>query len=174
LTPISAARWPWPCWEKDAQASAAHFPDDQSAMLALNKAEVELAATLPDDFSHAVGTHLEFTRPVLWDGVGFLLPDGSKVLRARQLSGKKICFIAETAVEESVRAWFARERLDFVPFPFQEEGEMQAAFLPPATAARWAGEATRLPRRAWLLRSMDIARVYCRSVFQKTAGGGGA
>jgi general L-amino acid transport system substrate-binding protein len=128
---------------KDAQASAAHFPDDQSAMLALKQGEVELAATLPDDFSHAVGTHLEFTRPVLWDGVGFLLPDGSKVLRARQLSGKKICFIAETAVEESVRAWFARERLDFVPFPFQEEGEMQAAFAT-GNCGALAGEATRL------------------------------
>jgi general L-amino acid transport system substrate-binding protein len=64
----------------------------------------------------------------LWDGVGLLIPATSPVTRARQLSGKKICFLAETTVEESVRAWFTREHLDFVPFPFQEEGEMQAAF----------------------------------------------
>jgi general L-amino acid transport system substrate-binding protein len=128
---------------KDARVQAAHFPDDQAAMLALRSGEVEMVATLPDDFTHAVGAHLEFTRPVLWDGVGFLLPDGSKVERARQLSGKKICFLAETHVEESVRAWFARERLSFVPFPFQEEGEMQAAFAT-GNCGALAGEATRL------------------------------
>ncbi len=128
---------------KDARVQAVRSPDDQTAMRALQSGEVDLAATLPDDFSHSAGTHLVFTRPVLWDGVGFLLPVGSKVERARQLSGKKICFLAETHVEESVRAWFAREHLNFVPFPFQEEGEMQAAFATHNCGAL-AGEATRL------------------------------
>jgi general L-amino acid transport system substrate-binding protein len=128
---------------KDAQVKATRYLDDQTAMHGLTRGEVDLVATLPDDFSHAVNTHLEFTRPVLWDGVGFLLPDGSKILHARLLSGKKICFIAETHVEESVRAWFARERLNFVPFPFQEEGEMQAAFAT-SNCGALAGEATRL------------------------------
>ena len=129
---------------KDAQVSVARFPDDQSSdAWRSTTGEVEMVATLPDDFTHSVGTNLQFTRPVLWDGVGFLLPDGSKVLRARQLSGKKICFLAETHVEESVRAWFAREQLDFVPFPFQEEGEMQAAFAT-GNCGALAGERTRL------------------------------
>jgi len=49
-----------------------------------------------------------------------------------------------------VRAWLAREHLEFVPFPFQEEGEMQAAFAP-ATAARWpaTGRVWRRPARLW-------------------------
>ncbi len=128
---------------KDARVQVARFPDDQTLMLALRKGEVELAATLPDDFTHSAGTNLRFTRPILWDGIGFLLPAGSKVLRARQLSGRKICFLAETHVEESVRAWFSREHLDFVPFPFQEEGEMQAAFAT-GNCGALAGERTRL------------------------------
>jgi general L-amino acid transport system substrate-binding protein len=102
-----------------------------------------MVATLSADFTHAVGTHLAFTRPVLWDGVGFLAPTGSPLRRRAQLSGKKICFIAETAVEESVRAWFAREHLEFVPFPFQEEGEMQAAFAT-GNCGALAGDRTRL------------------------------
>ena len=64
-------------------------------------------------------------------------------MRARQLSGKKICFIAETTVEESVRSWFAREHLDYVPFPFQEEGEMEAAFAT-GNCGALAGDRTRL------------------------------
>ena len=63
---------------KDAQVKATRYPDDQSAMHGLTSGEVDLVATLPDDFSHAVGTHLEFTRPVLWDGVGFLMPEEAR------------------------------------------------------------------------------------------------
>jgi general L-amino acid transport system substrate-binding protein len=46
-------------------------------------------------------------------------------------------------VEESVRAWFAHEHLDYVPFPFQEEGEMEAAFAT-GNCGALAGDRTRL------------------------------
>jgi general L-amino acid transport system substrate-binding protein len=128
---------------KDAQVRVTHYPDDNAAMKGLSSGEVEMVATLSDDFTHSVGTDLTLTRPVLWDGVGFLVPERSPVTRARQLSGKKVCFLAETTVEESVRAWFTRESLDFVPFPFQEEGEMQAAFAT-GNCGALAGARTRL------------------------------
>jgi general L-amino acid transport system substrate-binding protein len=128
---------------KNAQVKVVSYPDDRAAMKGLNSGEVEMMATLTDDFSHATGTHLQFTRPLLWDGVGFLVLGGSQVKRARQLSGKKICFLAETTVEESVRAWFVREHLNFVPFPFQEEGEMRAAFAT-GNCGALAGDRTRL------------------------------
>jgi general L-amino acid transport system substrate-binding protein len=113
---------------KNAQFTAKQYPDDASAMAALTAGEVDLLPTLTDDFTHSAGTHIAFTRPLLWDGVSFLIPATSPITRARQLTGKKICFLAETTVEESVRAWFTHEHLNFVSFPFQEEGEMQAAF----------------------------------------------
>jgi general L-amino acid transport system substrate-binding protein len=128
---------------KDALVRATHYLDDRAAMQGLNAGEVEMVASLSDDFTHTVGTHLTFTQPVLWDGVGFLVLAQSPAMRARQLSGKKICFLAETTVEESVRAWFAREHLEFVPFPFQEEGEMQAAFAT-GNCGALAGDRTRL------------------------------
>jgi general L-amino acid transport system substrate-binding protein len=144
---------------KDALMKETDYPDDHTAMLALSVGAVDLVATLPDDFTHAVGTHFELTRPVLWDGVGFLVPGRSPVTRARQLSGKKICFLAETATEESVRAWFAREHLDFVPFPFQEEGEMQAAFAT-GNCGALAGDRTRLAQtRAALAQHGKQARL---------------
>lgn len=128
---------------KNAQITMLHFPDDRTSMQALTNGDVDLIATLSDDFTHGVGTHIEFTRPVLWDGVGFLLPSKSLVTSARQLTGKKICFLAETMVEESVRVWFNRKHFDFVPFPFQEEGEMQAAFAT-GNCDALAGDRTRL------------------------------
>jgi general L-amino acid transport system substrate-binding protein len=112
-------------------------------MQGLSGGDVEMVGTLTDDFTHGVGMHIALTRPVLRDGVGFLLLEPSPVTRARQLSGKKICFLAETKVEESVRAWFAHAHLDFVPFPFQEEGEMEAAFAT-GNCGALAGDGTRL------------------------------
>jgi general L-amino acid transport system substrate-binding protein len=126
-----------------AQIAITNYPDDASAMSALQAGAVDLVPTLTDDFIHQAGTHLAFTRPVLWDGAGFLTLAASPAKHARELSGKKICFLAETTVEESLRAWFAREHLDFVPFPFQEEGEMQAAFAT-GNCGALAGDRTRL------------------------------
>jgi len=111
-----------------ARVVVVRYPDDRTAMQGLVNGEVAMVASLTDDFSHAANTGIQFTRPVLWDGAGFLVLGNAPAMRARQLAGKKICFLAETGVEESVRAWFAREHLSFVPFPFQEEGEMDAAF----------------------------------------------
>lgn len=143
----------------NARIRVTHYPDDRAAMQGLNASEVDLVATLSDDFTHTVGTHLQFTRPVLWDGVGFLVPGKSTATNARQLTGNKICFLAETNVEESVRAWFARERLDFVAFPFQEEGEMEAAFAT-GNCGALAGDATRLAQtRAALVAHGKRARL---------------
>jgi len=111
-----------------ARVVVTRYPDDKTSMHGLTGGDVEMVATLTDDFSHSANTGIQFTRPVLWDGAGFLVMGNAPAMRARQLSGKKICFLAETGVEESVRAWFAHEHLSFVPFPFQEEGEMDAAF----------------------------------------------
>jgi len=111
-----------------ARVVVVRYPDDAAAMHGLASGEVAIVASLTDDFSHAAGTGVQFTRPVLWDGVGFLMVGAEPAMRARQLAGRKICFLAETGVEESGRAWFAQEHLHFVPFPFQEEGEMDAAF----------------------------------------------
>ncbi len=147
-----------------AQIARKNYPDDAAAMAALKAGEVDLVATLSDDFTHAAGTHLAFSRPMLWDGVGFLVPAASPVSRASRLSGKKICFLAETAVEEDVRAWFAHEHLNFVPFPFQEEGEMQAAFAT-GNCGALAGERTRLAQtRAALAQHGHPSRLLPESI----------
>jgi general L-amino acid transport system substrate-binding protein len=151
---------------ENARVTVAHYPDDSAVMQGLGGGEVEMVATLTDDFTHSVGTHLELTRPVLWDGVGFLVLASSSATRARQLSGKKLCFLAETTAEESVRAWSARERLEFVPFPFQEEGEMQAAFAT-GNCGALAGDRTRLAEtRAALARRGHRTRLLPETISQ--------
>ena len=149
---------------RNARLAVRQYPDDQTSMRALTNGDVDLVPTLTDDFTHSAGTQIQFTRPVLRDGAGFLVLAASPVRQKEQLSGRKICFLAETGVEASVRAWFARTRLDFVPFPFQEEGEMEAAFAT-GNCGALAGDQTRLAEtRAALARHYEASRLLAGTI----------
>jgi general L-amino acid transport system substrate-binding protein len=119
------------------------YPDNDTALKALKSGEVDLVASVSDDFSHNTVPGIGLTRPVLFDGQGFLVPRASGIVHAAGLDQKKICFLDETETELNLHAWFARHRLGFVPFPFQEQGEMEAAFVT-GNCAALSGDLTRL------------------------------
>jgi len=126
-----------------ARIAAIPYPDDGAATEALRTNQVDLIPTQTLDLTHASDPAFTFTPPILYDGVGFLVPIAAHLTHPTQLAGKKICFLAETEVEVSLRAWFSARRLHFLPFPFQEEGEMEAAFVTRNCTAL-AGDLTRL------------------------------
>jgi general L-amino acid transport system substrate-binding protein len=119
------------------------YPDDVTAAEALRTHQVDLIPTQTLDLTHASDPAFTFTPPILYDGVGFLVPTSANLTHAAQLDNKKICFLAETEPELALRTWFAQQHLRFVPFPFQEEGEMEAAFVT-GNCAALAGDLTRL------------------------------
>jgi len=126
-----------------ASVKIVSFLDSLTAMDALRSGKVDVIASASADFSHSTARGIHLSGPVFYDGVGFLVPRGAKIDNARGLSGHKVCFLAETEAEVSLRAWFEKEHLDFLPFPFQEEGEMEAAFITNNCTAL-AGDMTRL------------------------------
>lgn len=119
------------------------YPDADSVLDALRSKEVDLVSSVSHDLSNAASVAIAFTRPVLYDGQGFLVPRSVAATNATALSGKKICFLAETEAELNLRSWFERRHLNFVPFPFQEEGEMEAAFAT-GNCAALSADLTRL------------------------------
>lgn len=118
------------------------YPDQDTALNALRSGEIDLVPTISGD-SRTVPAGVGVSVPVLYDGISFLAPQRSSIKHASDLSGKKICLLAETEVEVRVREWFLQRHLDFAPFPFQEEGEMEAAFVT-GNCAALAGNLTRL------------------------------
>jgi general L-amino acid transport system substrate-binding protein len=118
------------------------YPDDVAATAALRAGRVDLLPTQTLDLTHS-DPAFTFSPALLYDGVGFLVPTAANLTHATELSGKKICFIAETQIETATRAWFLQQNLKFVPFPFQEEGEMEAAFVT-GNCTALAGDRTRL------------------------------
>ena len=127
----------------NAKTIVTEYPDDVTSMEALHAGKVDLLPTLTLDLTHSGNTGIAFSPPLLYDGVGFLVPLSSKVSHADQLSDKKICYLAETEVEVALRHWFDQQHLKFLPFPFQEEGEMEAAFVT-GNCTALAGDLTRL------------------------------
>ncbi len=127
----------------EALTTLTSYPDDVAASAALRSGKVDLIPTQTLDLTHASSPGFTFSPPLLYDGVGFLVPISGDTTQAQQLSGKKICVLAATQVEVSLRAWFTQNHLDLLPFPFQEEGEMQAAFVS-GNCAALAGDLTRL------------------------------
>lgn len=127
----------------NARTAISTYPDDVDALAALHAHKVDLIPTLTLDLSHAADSRIAFSPPVLYDGIGFLVPIAANIAGPGDLSGRKVCFLAATHVEPALRFWFAREHLDFVPFPFNEEGEMEAAFVT-GNCAALAGDLTRL------------------------------
>ena len=126
-----------------AKVVTTYYPDDVTSAEALTAGRIDLIPTHTLDMNHATAAGVTLSSPILYDGVGLLVPLDAHLADARALDNKKICFLAETEVEEALRAWFSRQHLRFVPFPFQEEGEMEAAFVT-ANCAALAGDLTRL------------------------------
>jgi general L-amino acid transport system substrate-binding protein len=119
------------------------YPDNDTALAALRAHEVDLVPTVSDDFTHATAPGITLTRPVLIDAQGFLVLRAAGIPKPEDLAGKKICFITGSETELNLHAWFDRHNLTFLPFPFQEEGEMEAAFVTNNCAAL-SGDLTRL------------------------------
>jgi general L-amino acid transport system substrate-binding protein len=126
-----------------ASLKIVNFLDSESALKALRSGKIDVVASLSADFSHSTAQNIRLSRPVLYDGVGFLVPRSSRINSTQDLSGHKVCFLAETETEVSLRFWFEKQHLDLLPFPFQEEGEMEAAYITHNCAAL-AGDVTRL------------------------------
>ncbi len=119
------------------------FPDDSAAVRALLAGTVDLVPTLSADLQHTTDPAITLTTPVLHDAVTLLVPDSANITTAADTAGKKICFLSETETEVALQDWSRAQHVAYLPFPFQEQGEMEAAFVTNNCAAM-AGDATRL------------------------------
>ncbi len=132
---------------RDAHTSVTYYADDATSMDALVNGKADMIATLSVR-THPVNAEgeprdIRFSQPVLNDAVGLMVLRASGITRAEQLSGRKICYLTETDTETKLQQWFTAHGLDLLPFPFQEEGEMEAAFVTDNCAAL-GGDLTRL------------------------------
>jgi general L-amino acid transport system substrate-binding protein len=119
----------------NAKFTIVPFNDEQDALKALKSGSIALLATGSANFINTANTGLGFARPIFYDYQGFLVNKGMGISSPKDLAGKKVCFLGGTEIEIQLQGYMQRENIKWLPFPFQEEGEMEAAFITKNCAA---------------------------------------
>ncbi len=112
-----------------AQFKAVPFRAEKDALDALRSREIDVLATASVNFSNTATLGFGFTAPIFHDHQAFLVNGNSGFHSARDLAGRKICFLGSTEYEQQLQAFMSRSGIAYLPFSFQEEGEMEAAFI---------------------------------------------
>ena len=107
----------------------APYRDEQDALKALKAGQIDVLATASPNYINTTNAGLGFARPVFYDYQGFLVNKAMGLHAPRDLSGKKVCFLGGTEIEIELQGYMKREKIEWLPFSFQEEGEMEAAFI---------------------------------------------
>lgn len=105
------------------------FPDEIASLKALQSGTIDVIASATPSLTNASSFGLTFGRTMLFDFQGLMINPAMGVRTAGDLAGKKICYLTETNMELNLNSGMDQRKIKFIPFPFQEEGEMEAAFL---------------------------------------------
>ncbi|MBB5060840.1 general L-amino acid transport system substrate-binding protein [Granulicella aggregans] len=112
-----------------AHFTAVPYRAEADALNGLKDGDIDVLATATPNFVNTSSGLFAFSRPVLFDFQGFLVNKAFNIHSAKDLAGKKTCFIGGTESEDQLQAYMKRENIKWLPFSFQEEGEMEAAFV---------------------------------------------
>jgi general L-amino acid transport system substrate-binding protein len=113
----------------NAKFTAVPYRAEDDALKGLKSGEVDVLATGSPNYMNTAALGIGFTRPVFYDYQGFLVNKTLGIHSAKDLAGKKVCFIDGTELQNQLDGYMRREAIKYIPFPFQEEGEMEAALI---------------------------------------------
>jgi general L-amino acid transport system substrate-binding protein len=112
------------------------FPDEEESLDALRAGKVDVVATASPTFRANKGkSGLGFSPIVLYDYQAILVDKTLGVASPKDLAGKKTCFVLDSPMQEQIEGYMEREGLKWIPGPFSEEGEMEAALITRTCAA---------------------------------------
>jgi general L-amino acid transport system substrate-binding protein len=112
-----------------AKFTVVSFRDEQDALKALKAGEIAVLATGTPNFINEANKGFGFARPIFYDYQAFLVNKTMGIASPRDLAGKKVCFLSGNELEMQLQSYMQREKIKWLPFPFQEEGEMEAALV---------------------------------------------
>lgn len=113
----------------NAKFTVVPYRGEKDALKALSAGEIALLATGSPNLINTANTYFGFARPIFYDYQGLLVNKAIGITSPKDLAGKKICFLGGTEIENQVEGYMQRENIKWLPFSFQEEGEMEAAFI---------------------------------------------
>ena len=103
------------------------FNDDDESAAGLRSRKIDLLALGTPSITGSFAG-FGFGPIVFYDAEGFLVPKRSGIATVSDLAGKKICFMGSTGPEENLKVYLRNKHVAYQPYPFEEQGEMEAAF----------------------------------------------
>lgn len=113
----------------NAKFTVVPLRDEQDALKALKSGKIALLATGSPNFMNTANAGLGFARPIFYDYQAFFVNKTVGIASPKDLADKKVCFLGGTEIEMQLTSYMQREKIKFLPFSFQEEGEMEAALV---------------------------------------------
>lgn len=113
----------------NAKFTIVPFRAEADALAALKAGEIAVLATGSPNLVNSANAGLGFAPVIFYDYQGFLVNKTMGINSAKELAGKKVCFLGGTEIENQLEGYMKREQIKWLPFSFQEEGEMEAAFI---------------------------------------------
>jgi len=113
----------------NAKFTVKSYRDEEDALKGLKSGEIALLASGSPNFLNSANTGFGFARPIFYDYQGFLVNKAMGITSPEDLAGKKVCFLGGTEIEYQLGSYMTRQKIKWLPFPFQEEGEMEAALI---------------------------------------------
>lgn len=114
----------------NAKITVHSYRYEKDAYKALRAGEIDLLATgSPNYMSTNAKSDIGFARPIFYDFQAFLVDRSKGYQSLKDLTGKKVCFLGGTEIEFQLQSFMKKENIAWLPFLFQEEGEMEAALI---------------------------------------------
>ena len=105
------------------------LPAEAEALAALRDGRVDVVVGLTPAISIGLRYKVAFGPAVFWDSQGFMVHRALGVRDAAGLAGKTVCSIEGTDNDAVLRTAMQAQGIKTIPFPFQEEGEMDAGLI---------------------------------------------
>lgn len=112
-----------------AKFTVVPYRDEADALEGLKAGKVAVLATASTNLLNAADIRIGFAPTIFFDYQGFLVNKTMGITTPEDLAGKKVCFLGGTEIQTQLEGYMAREKIKWLPFPFSEEGEMEAAFI---------------------------------------------
>jgi general L-amino acid transport system substrate-binding protein len=113
----------------DAKVVVSAFPDEPSGLAAVKAGKIDLLGGATPSLQNQAHYPVAFGPTVVYDGQGFLVPTNGSIKTLNDLAGKLICYMGTTAAEQALAPALSARNIKYIPFPFEEVGEMEAALV---------------------------------------------
>ncbi len=105
------------------------YPDERHGFDAIAAGRIDLLFGASPAPSAEMVHRLRFGRPVFYDAEGLLVRREGGIASFADLAGKSACFIGSTRAEDVLDSEASKRGVKVLPFPFEEDGEVNVALL---------------------------------------------